>query len=385
MPTEKFGSGESGFDREEEIVVNPGEKLKGFKKALWERTRAVFARLGLDSRSIDNEEMGRSAVEKIGEIRNKNEDDKFLDLDIVRGGENLNLRTIAQADSKYNPDRDKNYNEWDLTPQEEAERWLNREILVGKKLAKFTIGESVSADELVDADRNPKEGSTFFLKRTKEQRGAQDKYGEAEGRALTKVLLDMQTNLRATEMVKEIMTEEGIKTKLEMEQKLFEDYFDHFDGYMDNSNAILEELGNEGLANRLRERMEKFRGVIEGRQLGEAEYSFVHGNINFDSIKYSKDGKAYLSDWQRSGKTQNKELSLVYDLGNALQEAVEKLEPKQAEDFIKGVESEIRDYYKDQPEVAEAVINLTKLRSFAMIVNDVKDEKLALVIRGFGE
>lgn len=381
---DRIGSEET-ISPENEKITRPSEKLKGFRKTIWEKTRTVFARIGLEFNGDANLGIEKNAVLKIKEIRSKNEKDKFLDLKFEKGTENLNLRTVAQVDGKYNPDRDKNYTEWDLTPQEEAERWLNREILVNEKLTKFTTGESVSGDELVEANRDQKKGPMFLLKRTKDQEGELDQYGEAEGRVLARSLLDMQTNLRATEMIDEIMAENGIMSKLEMEQKIFEDYFDHFDGYMDNSKVILEELGDEELAGRLEERIEKFRGVIESRQLSEDEYSFVHGNINFDTVKYSKDGKAYLSDWQRAGKTQNRELSLVYDLGNALQEAIEKLDADKAKMFIDGVEAEIREHYKDQPEVAGAVINLTKLRSFAMIVKEAKDDKRDLVLRGLGE
>ncbi len=384
MPIEKFG-GENGESLEGEESVRPSEKLKGFRKKLWEKTRTIFSRIGIEKVGGTSLEAEEDIVSKIGEIRNKNEDDKFLDLEISKDGENLGLRTVAQIDSKYNPDRVKNYNEWDLTPQEEAERWLNREILVGEKLDKFTIGESVSADELVDANRDPKQGEIFLLKRTKEQAGQQDEYGESEGRALAKSLLDMQKNLRATEMVREIMTEEGIENKLEMEQKIFEDYFDHFDGYMDNSKVILEELDDEDLAGRIEKRMEEFRVVIEEVQLGEDEYSFVHGNVNFDTVRYPEDGRAYLSDWQRAGKTQNKALSLVYDLGNALQEAIEKLESAKAKAFILGVESELKFQYQDNRKLGLAIINLAKLRSFSMIVNDLEDDKKTLALSGLGE
>lgn len=331
-------------------------------------------------------EAEKSAVAAIKEARDKSEDYKFLDVKIERAGERLDLRIFAQIDPKHDPDRKKNYDNWDLTPQEEAERWLNREILVNEKIRKFSAGADFSADEIVDANREPKAGAMFLLKRTGEQARVVGMYGEAEGRALAKTLLDMQSGLDATGMIKEIMEENGIETKLEMERKIFEDYFDHFDGYMDNSKVILEELGDEELAERIEGRMEQHREAIESRQLGEDEYSLVHGNVNFDTVKYSKDGRVSLSDWQLAGKTQNKGLSLVYDLGNVFQEAVEKFDDlRKAGQFIGGIEAEIRARYQDSPDMAEAIISLAKLRSFAMILNGLDGEKKDFVLKSIGE
>lgn len=369
-----------------EKIARPGDKLEGFKAALWERTKAIFSRIGLDLAGKAGLTSEKAAVKEIKGIRNNNEDYKFLDLEVELAGEQLALRSVAQVDDRYQPDREKNYDNWDLTPQEEAERWLNREILVNEKLAKFMGGVSVSADEMVKGNRDPKSGPMFLLKRVAEQEKEQEEYGEAEGRALAATLLEMQKRLRATDMVNEIMVENGIETKLEMEQKVFEDYFDHFDGYMENSQGVLEDLGDKALAERLAARMEQYREVIDDCQLEDDEYSLVHGNINFDTVRYSKEGRATLSDWQLAGKTQNKELSLVYDLGHAMQAAVENLDSaQQAEAFIGGVEAEIKDFYKERPAVAEAVINLTKLRSFAMIVNDQEGEKKDLILKGLGE
>ena len=164
-----------------------------------------------------------------------------------RGGENLRLRFIGQVDTKYDPDREKDYATWDLTPREEAERWLNREILVGEKINKFFSAGTISADSLVEYNRSRRVGEMFLLKKIKSAEKETEEYGEAEGRLLGQTLINLQTGLNATAMIKEIMVENGIKTKLEMEQRIFEDYFDNFDGYMDNSRVILGDLNNEDI------------------------------------------------------------------------------------------------------------------------------------------
>jgi thiamine kinase-like enzyme len=388
MPFETF----KGFGQPEqktnnaEIKSKPHEVLKGFRKKLWEKTRHLLISLGMDIPSQESSGTEDEIVDKILDIRNNCDDDKFLDAEIKLNDEDYNLRTIAQIDQEFNPDRKKNYDDWDLTAEEEAVRWLNREILVNEKLQKFTRGDTFSADELAKANRDPKAGTMYLLKKTKEQDKEQEQYGKEEGRLLAKTLLDMQSNLGATEMIKEIMAENGIKTKLEMEQKIFEDYFDNFQGYMDNSKEILKHLADKKLAKSINGRMKKFESIIKGCQMEENEYSFVHGDLNFNNIIYSGD-KAYLSDWQKAGKTQNKELSLIYDLGNVLQESVEKFDNiEQTKEFISGIEEEITEHYSDHPEVAEAIIILTKLRSFAMMVNDLEDdEKRDYVMKELGD
>lgn len=377
MSAEQFGGFEPPKPIQEQ-APRPHEKLKGFHKELWERAQNVFERAGLSIPADKEQEI----VERIQGVENKNEEDKFLNFEVERGGEELNLRLVAQIDKKYDPDRKKNYDKWDLTPEEEAVRWLQREIHVGRKFNKFFKGESVMADEEVEANPNPNQRAIFLLKRVKGQEKAPEEYGEVEGQALARTLLSMQDNLDATAMIKEIMAEEGIETKLEMEQKVLEDYFDHFAGYMENSRAILGDLDDEELAKIIEEKMESYRETIEGRQLNEDEYGFVHGQVNLETVRFSPDGRALLSDWQMAGKTQNRELSIVYDLGNIYNDAVERFASvKQMEEFIRGTETAIREHYQEDTETAEAIINLAKLRSFSMILNEVEGEKREFVGR----
>ena len=119
------------------------EKFKGFRKQLWEKAKSLLTELDLTPPGEKHEKWAKETTEQIKGIENGSEDDesRFLDLQVTKEGQNLELRTIAQIDSKYNPDREKNYDEWDLTPQEEAERWLNREIIIGEKLTKYLSGE----------------------------------------------------------------------------------------------------------------------------------------------------------------------------------------------------------------------------------------------------
>lgn len=373
----------------ERNVPRPGEKLKvPFKVVLWKRAQALLQRFGIDLSGQNNMDLEKETVEQIRGIRNKEEDDKFLDIDLDRSGERQTMRMIAQVDPKYDPDREKDYDDWDLTPEEEARRWLNREILVAEKMGYYQKGAPISADQRIDSDRSMRPDHTMFLlKHTKEQGREWEQYGEIEGRALAQILLRMQTDLDATAMIKDIMEEESIKTKLEMEQKIFEDYFDHFDGYMENSRGILEDLGDEDMMEEIEALMESHREDIEACQLGEDEYSLVHGQVGMDTVIYSTDGqRANLADWQKAGKTQNRELSIVYDLGDGMRDAVERLDDiSQIESFIRGAEAAIREHYgADRSDVAEAVIHLAKLRSFSMILNDMDGEKKEFIIQEMG-
>lgn len=366
----------------------PGEMLKSYKKALWEKTKAIFLKLGVTLEGESGIALEKVAVAGIKEMKNNSEDFRFLDTPYYQDGNEFVLRQVGAIDPKHNPEKAPVYEPWKLTEQQEGERALNREILILENLDDFTDGETVSADTQVKANRSYQAGPLFLAKEIRNQERALEKYGEEEGRALAKTLLRLQTNVRATEMINKIMIQDGIADKRDLENKIFEDYFDDFDGYMDNSAPILEDLDNKKLATRLKKKMEAFRETIENEQLVEEEYSLVHGNVNFDTIKFSNEGGAYLSDWQKAGETQNPPLSLVYDLGTAFQEAVEKFDDlSQIEAFIGGIETEIRNFYneKGKPELAEAVIGLTKLRSFAEIVNDQEGEKKKFVLRALGE
>jgi len=374
MSIEQFG----GFKPpEQEKITRPGEKLEGFHQELWGRAKSLLNRAGLSFEGEDNLDKEKEAIERIKGIENnaEGEDDMFLDMEFKRGEENLDLRLIGQINSDHEPGREINYDEWDLTPQEEAERWLNREIIVSEKLGKYLSGEPVSTGKFIEANRDKNAGDMFILQKTAEANKAHEQFGQAEGRALARTLLNLQNNLKATEMVKEIMAENNIKTKLELEQKIFEDYFDNFDGYMDNSEDILGDLDDGELAGKIRTKMEVYRELIENRQLGKDEYSLAHGHCKLEAMVHTKDNKMLLGNWKRPGTTQNRELSLIYDLGDAFNDAVERFEtPAQAQEFISGTEEEIKDHY-DDPKVAEAVIELTKLRAFAMNVNDLRGEK----------
>ncbi|MFH0892161.1 MAG: hypothetical protein V1867_05265 [Candidatus Falkowbacteria bacterium] len=383
MTKEKPGGFPESPKPKKEKISRPGEKLKGFRSELWQRAKSVLTRLGFDLSARETVGLEKETIKKIKEIRNRNEEDKFLDLELERGGENLSLRFVGQVDTKYDPDREKDYVKWDLTPREEAERWLNREILVGEKINKFFSAGTISADSLVEYNRSRKVGEMFLLKKIKSSEKETEEYGEAEGRLLGQTLINLQTVLNATGMIKEIMVENGIKTKLEMEQRVFEDYFDNFDGYMDNSRVILDDLNSEDIKENLEAQMVKYRETIEAGQLNEDEYALVHGDVNLETARLSA-GRMYLSDWRLSGKTQNRELAIVYDLGNAFNSAIENFNTAaQAEEFIRGAEKAVREHYKDQS-TAEAVIRLAKLRSFAMILNDLEGEKKDFVRQELG-
>jgi len=357
------------------------EKLKGFPKKLWEKARNTMTELKLAPGNSD--EWPNEAKERIKGIENGSEDDesRFLDLEVTKEGKTLEFRTIAQIDPKYNPDRKKNYDEWNLTPQEEAERWLNREIIIGESLSKYSTGEQISADKLVDGNRNSKSGNMYILKEVEQNSREPEKYGREEGAALARTLLDLQNNLKATEMVQNITSEEGIETKLELEQKIFEDYFDHFDGYAENTGVILGEVKNKKLRKEIGEALEGYRSTIEETQLEGDEYSLAHGNCKLENVVYNENGRALLKDWQRSGTTQNRELSLVYDFGDAMKDAVERFDdPKQAEDFISGIEEEVARHYENKnARAGEAVVDLAKFRSFAEIINDAGGKKKAFI------
>src|SRR3989339_1631604 len=383
MPTEKFGGFTEPPKSKKEKISRPGEKLKGFRADLWQRAKYILTRLGFDLSARETVVLEKETVKKIKEIRNRNEEDKFLDLELERSGENLRLRLIGQVDTKSDADWEKDCAKRNLTPREEAERWLNREILVAEKINKFFSGGTISADSPIEYNRGRKTGEMFLLKKTKSSEKDPAEYGEAEGRHLGQALIDLQTKLNATAMIKEIMVENGIKTKLEMEQRIFEDYFDHFDGYMDNSRVILGDLNNEDITEILEAQMEKYRETIDAGQLKNDEYAFVHGDVNIETARLSA-GRMYLSDWRLSGKTQNRELAIVYDLGNAFNSAIENFDTAaQAEEFIRGAEKAVREHYKDQS-TAEAVIRLAQLRSFAMILNDLKGEKKDFVRQELG-
>lgn len=357
------------------------EKIREFKAGLLGKAREILGSRGAE---FDEKQAGQTLKEL--NPREEGKGDMFADFEAAIGGEPAKLRLAGQYEENFNPDREKNYDDWDLNPREEAIRWLNREIIVNEKLEKFNKGDNISADETVEANRDIKAGDLYLLKKSREQRGDPELYGEKEGRAVAETLLNMQNNLRATDMVCEIMSENNIKTKLELEQKIFEDYFDHFDGYKENTTGTLKEV-EHNIKDEIAKALERYRKTIESRQLEGHEYSLAHGNCNLETVIYTEDGKALLSDWKRAGTTQNKELSLVYDLGEIMADKLENTESLQGtDDFIKGIEKEVKEHYRqDDPAAAEAVINLAKFRSFAMCLNSLDGEKKEYALKQLRE
>ena len=129
------------------------EKIKAFKLGLLDQALSIFRQNGAGA---DEAEAKRSLKEL--NPSEAGEGDMFHETEGERDGERVILRQIGQYDEDYKPDREKNYDDWDLTPREEAERWLKREILVNKKLSKFYSGLRVNADEIIAANSNEKSG-----------------------------------------------------------------------------------------------------------------------------------------------------------------------------------------------------------------------------------
>lgn len=214
MTIENFGQfppASSSPEKEKSMA----EKIREFKDGLLGKAREILKSRGAE---FDEKQAGQTLREL--NPREEGEGDMFADFEVAVGGEPAKLRLVGQYEENFNPDREKNYDEWDLIPREEALRWLNREIIVNEKLAKFNKGDNISADETVEANRGIKAGDLYLLKKSQEQRGNPEFYGEKEGGAVAKTLLNMQDNLRATDMVCEIMSENSIKTKLENTESL---------------------------------------------------------------------------------------------------------------------------------------------------------------------
>jgi len=375
MPIEKFDQfpppAKTPEALKEKQEISLTEKIKQFKEGLISKAQEILGRTGIEF----NQDEARERVEEINP-QQEGEEDMFAEIEADLDSEPVSLRLLGQYDEHYDPEREKDYDKWDLTPREEAERWLRREIIINQKLNKFLSQGSVSADQIIEANHDPRQGDLYLLKRTREQHKDFEQYGEQEGRAIARTLLDLQKNLKATKMIQEIMAENQITSKLELEQKIFEDYFDHFEGYQENTQKELGEMEHE-IKHEIATALTRYEDIIKSRQLEGHEYSLAHGGCYLDKIIYTADGRALLSDWKRAGTTQNRELSLVYDLGDVMNGALENLDSiDNIKEFIRGIEEEIKEHYQDDdPRVAEAVINLTKFRSLAMVVDGLDGEK----------
>jgi hypothetical protein len=396
MAIEKF----SGFGppegpppaSEEEKVIRPGEKLEGFYKQLWERASKVMSALDLDLESKANLEKGKELEGKIEEIKKLEKDDDhkdeylFLETELQTDEGRLTLRMPAQIDKDYDPYKLIDYDEGNPGYEAESKRWLGREIMMLEKLNRFCEGEPILADTLIKANRNKASDEFFLLKKTEIGDKPPEEFGEAEGRALAETLLGLQYRVNATGLIKEIMAEEKLKTKYELENNVTEDYFDDKQGYLDNVKGEMKGLPKD-LRKQAWAEMKKQLEVVDMDQLEDGQYSLAHGNCKFDNLVY-KDKKILLADWKRPGTTLNKQLSIVYDLSDVYMDAIENIEdPEQAKAFLKGIEDRLRQEYqgkqfgrKDKTvsgaAMAEAVIKLTKLRAYSMIdrENLVKQE-----------
>ncbi|MCU0679172.1 MAG: hypothetical protein MUC28_01855 [Planctomycetes bacterium] len=370
-----------------EKTPRPGEKLEGEKREIWEKAKSVLAKMGFDFSARSGEEKEKELIKSIKRIKqmekggeyDNEEENLFLETDLEYMGKGAHLKMVAQADKNYDPGYKIDYAKESPDFQKEAERRLKREAITGQKLPIFTKGRKVSADIIEEAETIA--GRDMFLLKTTEQSAKNpDDFGYDEGRETAKTLLILQYEVNSSALVNEVMREQGYKTQYELENEFSEDIFNDFNGYMDNSRRILKDRIKDRAitkkdAQLIEKEMEKYRSVIESRQMGEGEYSLAHNGSYLENMVVGRNGEVYLRDWNKVGTTQNRELSLINDLGLAFESAREHLGEEKAGEFIRGAEEEIKNFYTSRGEneeekaknrlVAEAVIRLTKLRTFA--------------------
>lgn len=369
---------ENQFFKQAEQGVDSPEK---FRAKFLEKAKNILGRLGVawesaagqEKETEIKEDLERIEPMKKGEEYDEEEEMMLLETSVEIGGREQTFKMVAQTDPNYQPEYKIDYEKEMPDYQKHAERMLKREAIIGQKLARFTDGQAVSADTIEDADTTP--GRDMYLaKSTLENHRELSEFGREEGRMLAQTLLNLQYNVRSSEMINEIMGEQGYGNQYELENEFSEDIFNHFDGYLENSQAILEDRVEDGDITReevgkVRKEMEKYRPIIEGRQMGEDEYSLVHNECFVDKLVAGKDGNMYLADWKNAGTTQNRELSLVSDLGQAFESARDHMDEEKAGEFMEGAREKLEEFYSREGAeqgklLAEAVVSLAKLRVF---------------------
>jgi hypothetical protein len=371
------------LQNQEKFIFPPAERLEGAKKQLWEKARRILSGLGFDFSSHYGSKKGEEIVERIVEIEQmtKGEDydvdeNLFIETDIDYQGRPAIFKMVAQADPGYEPLYKIDYAVEGPDFQKEAERRLLREALMGEKLHKFG-GEAVTADTIGQSETTPGK-DMYFVKKVEDTEKPTDDFGYDEGKQLAATLFSLQYKVKSSALVNEVMAERKYKNQYELENEFSEDIFNDFDGYMDNSRAILNDrIADKAItkkqAKAVMAEMEKYREIITSTQMEDNEYSLVFNNTYLDNLKVDASGNIRLSDWSNVGTTQNRELSLVNDIGQALESARENLE--KADEFERGLGEGLKEYYSDldgfdssrAEEMVKAIMRLAKLRTFQEI------------------
>lgn len=367
-PFKKMQVPSASMERE----ARPGDKLEGVRKKIWEKTREVLERVGFEFKSENGTEKEVEIVARLEEIEQlekgeeyENTDDNlFLEADFENNGILRKLKMVAQKYFGYDPNYKIDYAIETPDYQKEAERRLLREAIIGQELKNFTDGRSVTADVVVEAGTEAGR-DMYLVKDEMESTREVEDFGYEEGQKLADTLFNLQYNVDATSLVKKIMKERGYSNQYELENEFSEDIFNDFDGFVDNCRDNFSKKEFKKVAGEI----ERYRQIIESRQLGEDEYSLSHNETYLDKLKIGSDSEVYLSDWQNIGTTQNRELSMINDLSRAFESASEILDEDRANDFMKGAEDNLKSLYSEREgdngiAAAEAVIRLTRLRVF---------------------
>jgi len=356
--------------------MRPGEKLEESRKKIWEKAKKLLSGFGLDFSSESGREKEEEIVDRIQEIEvmekgeeyDDGDDNLFLETEIDYQGKPVVFKMVAQSDPNYDPGYKIDYAKETPDYQKEAERRLLREAVINQKLAKF--GASISADTILDAETKVGQDMYFVKSKAESTKEIAD-FGYEEGKQLAVSMFSLQYETDSSAIVNEIMKERGYNSQYELENEFSEDIFNDFQGYLDNSEAILNDCVADKIikktdAKKIFAEMKKYQSVIDSCQMQKNEYSIAHNNAFLDNISVSPEGKILLSDWSNVGTTQNRELSLVNDLGQTMKSARENLSEENADAFLKGLEDELLSCYKkkDKEEVAQAIIRLARLRTF---------------------
>lgn len=362
-------------------IFQPAERLEGAKKQIWEKAKRILSSLGLDFSSHYGGEKGEEIVERIDEIEQMTkgddfdnvDDNLFVETEIDYQGSPAIFKMVAQADSGYNSDYKIDYAIESPDYQKEAERRLMREAVIGEKLGRFG-GEAVSADIIEKSETTPGR-DMYFVKKVRASEKPIDGFGYNEGKQLAVTLLGLQYEVDSSALIKEVMTERNYSNQYELENEFSEDVFNDFDGYLDNSRAILNDRVADKVITKKQAKaymaeMEKFRTIIESRQMKDGGYSLSFNNTFLDNLRVDSSGKIRLSDWSNIGTTQNRELSMVNDIGQALESARECAD--EAAEFEQGLQEGLKEYYSklsgisdtQAEEITTAILRLAKLRVF---------------------
>lgn len=251
--------------------------------------------------------------------------------------------------------------DWTETDGEVQEREFSRGVEMQKILRVNGLCEAEVVGGNIDADMTDLE--VAYKKKPKKL----EKFNQAEAEKFVDFLFNLQTRVDRKEVI------EVMKEKFGCQETIFilEDYFDSWEGYKDNTNAILENWDEadefiENFKTKAEIVIAASKSTLDKYQQWDEAY-LINGDCNLDNLSEG----AMPINWSRVGVTNNFLNVLIYDYGQLRANALET----GRSEFVTFLDEIILNKFRELGDEAagKMVIKLATLRSMSEVASGLDE------------